>query len=213
MVTIPTINRGKRAIVAGRTGNGKSTLACFLLARSPGHWLIINPKHTRAYASLPDAVVLTDIKGSKIEAAIQKHRFVIINPSGGDATVEVLDGLIEWAHSKYTDLGICCDELYTLHRNGRAGDGLLGWLTRGRELGQSFLGLTQRPRWVSQFLFSESDYVGTMDLSLDQDRKRMFEMTGERNFLDRLEAYRWLWYDVGKDKIRKFSPVPLDKGK
>ena len=210
-MSVPIIDRGKRAIVAGRTGNGKSTLACFLLARSPGHWVIINPKHTAAYASLADSVIVNELKESKLEAAIHKHRFVIFNPSGADATVEALDGLIEWLHVKYTDLGVCCDELYTLHRNARAGEGLLGWLTRGRELGQSFLGLTQRPRWISQFLFSESDFVGTLDLSLDQDRKRMFEMTGERNFLKRLDTHRWLWYDVANDSVRKFLPVPLDK--
>lgn len=114
-----------------------------------------------------------------------------------------------YLHESFENVGFCIDELYTLHTGGRAGEGLTGVLTRGREMKQSFLGLTQRPAWVSRFCFSESDYVIGMDLALKEDRKRMVDITGNIHFSERLEARKWLFYDVGKDDIKKYSAVPL----
>ena len=114
-----------------------------------------------------------------------------------------------WLHGAFTSVGLCADELYTLHQNGRAGDGLTGWLTRGRELKQSFLGLTQRPAWVSKFILSESDYIGEMSLTLEADRKTMRDIIGSPEALVKLPPREWLWYDMSADRLRKFGPVPL----
>jgi len=209
--TQPVINPGKRAIVAGRTGSGKSTLAKWLLQVSPGHWIIINPKNTRAYDALPDSNNIDGIDINKIRNSIMEHRFTIITPKASQLSPETLDLLIEWIIGDYTDIGVCIDELYAVHKNGQAGAGLIGLLTRGRELKQSFLGLTQRPAWLSKFLFSESDYIGGMALNLADDRKRMYEFTGKAAFLEKLPAQDWLWYDVGLDLVRSFNPVPLTK--
>lgn len=209
-MNLPNIPQGKRAILAGRTGSGKSTLARWLLVNSPGHWFILNPKHTKAYDKLPDSVVVKsayDVK--RLEREIQRHRFVIVNPTQREATPDGMDWFAQWVHDEFRNIGLCCDELYTMHRNGVAGEGLLSYLTRGRELGQSFLGQTQRPAWISQFLFSESDYIGEMSLNLKNDRKRMFEFIGNEVALEKLPPHWWLWYDATADHLRKFQPVPM----
>lgn len=212
---LPKLGRGKRALLSGRTGSGKSTLANWLLRRSPGYWVILNPKHTTAYSQLPDSKVIKGLDLSAIEKAFnnrrEQTRFIIVNPSSAEANKDTMDAFILWLHENYWNVGLCCDELYTLHNNGTAGAGLIGWLTRGRELKQSFLGLTQRPAWLSQFLFSESDYIGAMSLVLEKDRKRMVEMTGQQKFLDNIPPHYWRWYDVAKDMLRYFQPVPIDK--
>jgi hypothetical protein len=64
---------------------------------------------------------------------------------------------------------------------------------------------------LSKFLFSEADYIVGMALNLEADRKRMFEFTGKRQFLEKLPERDWLWYDVGQDGLRAFNPVPIDK--
>lgn len=198
-------------MVAGRTGSGKSTVACWLLNRSPGHWIILNPKWTAAFNKLPDSKIIESIDLKKIDRSLSENRFTIINPKSTQSDPDTLDALIMWLHESYTDVGLCVDELYAIHRNGTAGQGLIGWLTRGRELKQSFLGLTQRPAWLSKFLFSESDYIGGMSLALENDRKRMFEIAGNPLFLEKLQPREWLWYDVEGDSLRKFGPVPLLK--
>lgn len=209
-LNLPRIPQGKRAILAGRTGSGKSTLARWLLTESPGHWFILNPKHTKAYDALPDSVVVKsayDVK--RLEREIRRHQFVIVNPTQAEATPDGMDWFAQWVHDNFRNIGLCCDELYTMHRNGVAGEGLLSYLTRGRELGQSFLGQTQRPAWISQFLFSESDYIGEMSLNLKNDRKRMFEFIGHELALEKLPPHWWLWYDATADHLRKFHPVPM----
>lgn len=206
---LPKISRGKRAIVAGRTGSGKSTLAQWLLARSPGVWLILNPKWTKAYDKLPNAITIKGFEFEQIEKAMEKYRFVIVNPEPHQSEPENLDAFVEYLHHKYENFGLCCDELYMLHNQGRPGPGLIGVLTRGRELGQSFLGLTQRPAWVSKFLYSESDYIGCMALAMKEDRKKMAEnMGGNEMVLNSLPPFEWYWYEIGKDEFRYFAPIP-----
>lgn len=209
MEILPLINPGERAVVAGRTGSGKSTLANWLLQRSPGVWVILNPKLTKAYEKLPGSKVVSGFDDVKIDRAFREARFVIVNPKQQEARPEEMDYFVQWLHDSYEKVGLCVDELYTLHKNGKAGDGLLGWLTRGRELKQSFLGLTQRPAWLSQFVFSESNYIGEMSLNLPADRKRMFEFIGHEEALRNLPPRQWLWYNTEADSLRLFNPVPV----
>jgi len=208
----PLIRPGKRAVIAARTGSGKTVLAAHLASAAPVHWVVINPKWTAGYKDLKSSRTIEGINYSEIEDSIESHKFTIVNPLKHECKADIMDDLISYLHEEYSNIGIICDELLSLHRNGIAGDGLTGWLTRGRELGQSFIGLTQRPKRISMFVFSEADYIGAMDLTLKGDRERMREVTGDDRFLNfRTRAHRWLWYDVGRDNLRLFGAVPIAK--
>lgn len=190
------------------------------MLRSAGHWVIINPKWTKAFDKFePDPVPKGQPVNNKIEGidtkeiatSIEANRFTIINPRASESDPETLDLLIQWLHESFIDLGIYVDELYSVHTGGRAGPGLIGVLTRGRELNQTFLGATQRPAFLSKFLFSEADYICGMSLNVEEDRKRMYDFTGRREFMTKLKARDWLWYDVGADELQAWGPIPLTK--
>lgn len=210
--TYPIIKPGQRVLAAGRSGSGKSTLARWLLTRSPLKWVILNPKGTKAYDELPDTAKINSLDMGKIEKALKDRRvrYVIVNPNSSEIKPDVMDDFILELHNSWTSVGLCCDELYTLHKNGVAGQGLIAWLTRGRELKQSFLGLTQRPAWISQFLFSESNFILGMSLNLQKDRNRMYEMTEKEEYRKKLKALDWLWYNTDTEDLNYFGPVPID---
>lgn len=205
----PTIRPGKRATIAGRTGSGKTTLANWFLKRNNQHWLILNPKHTKGYNVLPDVNKVTSFDLNKIDQSLNEHKYTLVNPAPEESNNVSLDLLVKWLHETYSNIGLCCDELYTLHQGGMAGPGLIGWLTRGRELEQSFLGLTQRPFHLSLFCFSEADYLGEMDLQLKKDRQRFHEFTGRSESLARVPVPEWLWYDVSADTLKHYGAVPM----
>src|SRR5574337_184117 len=98
----------------------------------------------------------------------------------------------------------------TSFNTSRGQMGLTAYLTRGRERGQSFLGQTQRPAWISRFIFSEANYISEMALNLLDDRKRMFQFIGHATALEKLPPHEWLWYSVDTDTLRHFLPIPID---
>lgn len=209
MALLPLIRADERYCVAGRTGSGKTTLASWFLNRSSQHWIILNPKHTAAYRQLPDSIVHRKFKPRDLLSDLRRRKFVNLELSGYEAEAEYMDGVVGWLHGALSNVGLCCDELYTLHSgNGRAGPGLIGWLTRGRERRQSLLGLMQRPAWVSRFVFTEASAIIEMDLTFEEDRETLYEYTGSRYFLNRVLGHRWLYYDVARDRIELYGPVP-----
>lgn len=209
--TFPRLARGQRAMIAGKTGSGKTTMAIWLLRRSPGPWLMLNPKHTKALKEFPGSVQVDSIQFKDIDEAFKRSSYVVVNPPAEYNHPEILDQFIEMLFRNYDGLNLYVDELLMIHERGQPGDGLIHWLTLGRESQLSFIGVTQRPRRVSLFLFSESDYFGVLKLNLLDDRKRMYEFIGDPDLIKKIPQDRlWKWYDVSADTLVTYGPVPVD---
>jgi hypothetical protein len=190
---------GKRLIVVGSSGSGKTTFARRVLTASPYHWVIFNPKGTPAYKRLSPHNNLTRINERELKRSITEKKYTILDlPTSWNYKAQ--DDLVKWLTDEFVNIGILFDELYTIHHRGIAGPGLDGLVTRGREINQTFLGLSQRPKFISKFLFSEANAIVEFKLLLLDDRKVIYENTGERIALSKRENHDFIYFDLDADR-------------
>ncbi len=210
---------GSRICVVGKSGSGKTNLTLFLAEHSPTAPVIIfNTKYDKSYRSL--------IRGKKdilkdLPLKIRNDQdFLLIEPpssvvSDPDALDDMLVSLLG---SK--NITVVIDESYMFHNRGQAGPGLVGLLTRGRSQGQTTIAGTQRPAWVSRFLFSEATQGYFLSLQTVDDRKRIAGYTGQDETLYKLDKHDIIQVNLEhmEEDPRKFrlpvfarqaSPEPL----
>jgi hypothetical protein len=109
-----------------------------------------------------------------------------------------------WRIHRRGRVGLFVDEGYIIERDNDAFNTIL---TQGRSLQIPVIVLSQRPSWLSRFVFSEADFFQIFALNDARDRKTCEQFVPSD--LDiRLQDFHSLYYDVAKDKVCVFSPVP-----
>jgi hypothetical protein len=206
------IDPGQRALFVGRTGSGKTTgmlyhaLECQRLAV-----LVLDSKHDSTFDHVPNSVICTSIYDDwlgmfSVDPVI---RTVIVRPDIDESDPESLDDFLFRVYDTATNICVCIDELYMVHRGGRAGRGLTALLTRGRSAKITVLGATQRPTWLSLFCLSESNYYMIYQLKLQKDLQRMYELTGNDNVLRALDRFSYWGYRDAVNHLVAMPPVPV----
>lgn len=213
-MTLPATNPlaiipGQRAIAVGRTGSGKTTLARYIMAVSPVRWVILDRKADDGLAKDGGAVIERLPEPDECLELLEDAPSIIVRPPPSDFRTGAVDEFILTLHDAVNHIGLMVDELLSLQKNGQAGDGLVSWLTRGRSKGQAFLGLAQRPAWISQFLFSEADIIYCMALNKEDDRKRVYDFVGDRRVMEKLPKRQYWRYAVDDDLLQKGAPVTI----
>jgi hypothetical protein len=80
-------------------------------------------------------------------------------------------------------------------------------LTQGRSKNIPLITLSQRPVWLSRFVFSEADFFQIFWLNDTRDRKTVNSFT-PFSLEKRLPDYHSFWYNVGRDTTNVLAPVP-----
>lgn len=197
---------GEKLTIAGRNGSGKTMFADYMVKRADGYWIILDQKHDETLEKLSKPVH----SFKEVENWIKKpdRKFCVFRPKTADP--DIIDEWIFDLSERAKNIGLYVDELYYIMKNGQAGRGLQGWLTRGRSRKQSFIGITQRPKRVSLFCFSEADFIAQFFLTLEDDRKRVYEFVGRSVVKENPpERYSFRLYDVKKDELTLYGPVPV----
>lgn len=204
-----------RISILGSTGSGKTQAAVFQLYRQnidEMPWIVL------------------DAKREKLINGIKKAKRITYKDKLPDAPgiyiLEVLPNEEEelndffwkvWAHE---NIGIFVDEGYMV---GPDNKGFNACLTQGRSKNIPMIILSQRPVWLSRFVFSESTFFQVLPLTDADDRrvvnrfvpidKFLLERDGIKSTKGSLrdyplQKYHSFYYDVGEKCMVELEPVP-----
>lgn len=191
-------NNSQRLVNVGRTGSGKTVAALWHLSEHSIEsmpWIIYDFKTDEHIASIPGARSL-DLKELPKEPGVY-----VVRPLPDDSELVEKQMWRIWEHE---GIGVFVDEAYMVGNNNSAFRALL---TQGRSKRIPMLICSQRPAWVSRFVFSEADFYQTFHLNDKRDRDTL-ESFIPANLDKRLQPFHSLYYDVGKNDLVEFSPVP-----
>jgi hypothetical protein len=193
----------QRTAIMGRTGSGKTQFGCFLLSLSDWPrrpWIVINGKRDELLDAIHCAVPY------KFGAKLPRHPGIYMvhpRPDEEDKTEALL-----WAIWHREGMGIFVDEGYMLPNSGPHGRGAFqSLLTQGRSKHIPMIVLTQRPAWVSRFLFTEADFHSVFQLTHSDDRSTV-EKFVPRDLSRSLPAFHSYWHAVSEAKVYTMLPAP-----
>jgi hypothetical protein len=191
-------NNTQRLTVIGRTGSGKTQAAMYHLSRrnlDNFPWVILNYKNEESIDSIQNAEHID--YGSKIRSS-GVH---VLHPLPGEEE-EITSFL--WRLWQRERVGLYADEGYMVGDKNPAFNAVL---TQGRSKHIPMIVLSQRPVWMSRFVFSEADFIQVFSLN-DRRDKKTIESFVPINLDANLADYHSHYFDVGRNKLWKFKPVP-----
>lgn len=156
-----------RISIVGTTGSGKTHAALFQLSmrdfdRKP--WVIFDFKGDDLVNSIEGAQHISMDSECPRNAGIY-----IVHPNPGDE-IEVEEFL--WKLWACENVGIYIDEGVMIGNHNNA---YRACLTQGRSKRIPMIILCQRPVWIDQFTFSESDFYQVFELGWRKDKLKMME--------------------------------------
>ena len=195
-------NLQQRVAVIGRTGSGKTRFGIWLLSHA-------------AFDKQPFVVV--DYKGDDLIGGIDRMREIgpkEVPKHPGLYVIRPLPNMGEevenwlWKIWQRENIGLYVDEGYALPNKGA----FQAILTQGRSKHLPVICLTQRPSWLSRFVFSEADFYAIFHLNDRRDKLTVQAFTPKErmDLKNRLPDYHSYWYDVGRDNVAIIQPVPSD---
>lgn len=200
-------NNSQHIAIVGRNGTGKTHAALWHLSQKNlkrDKWIILDYKRERDTINAIEGAQYIDFKDELPKAPgvyiLQPH------PSQTEEMSEFL-----YRIHAHEDIGVFVDEGYMLQENTEAFNALL---TQGRSKHIPLIVLSQRPSWISRFVFSEATFYQVFALNDRRDRKTVTEFIDfkdqQRDFrhVNTLPEFHSFYYDVGRDELIPLAPVP-----
>lgn len=192
-------NNSQRLALVGRTGSGKTQAAVWHLSKrnlQSFPWIILNWKQDELINSIPCSSIL-DVDDSLRSV---HHGVFVVTPTPNQT--EDVDALL-WRIWAKEGIGIMVDEGYMIGSS----DAFNACLTQGRAKRIPMIVCSQRPVWMSRFVWSESDFIQAFDLTVDDDKDTIQKYAPIDLYKDIPEFWSW-YYDVGKKQRNLLKPVP-----
>lgn len=194
---LPTTSQ--RSAIVGRTGSGKTQYGFWQTSYAPFDrqpYYIVDYKRDHLLNSV-DRIKEIGLH----EKPPKQPGLYIVHPSPHEEA-EVEAWL--WKVWEKQRCGLYIDEGYMLPDKGA----LRAILTQGRSLQIPVTMLSQRPVWLSRFVFSEADFITRFHLNDKDDLKTVSRFMPSELGKERLARYQSAWYDVSEDMGLIIAPVP-----
>lgn len=190
-----------RIAIVGKTGSGKTVAGLWHLSQQNFDempWVIFDWKRDGAIARLN--IPELSLAGK----APTKPGIYVVRPMPND------DDLVEdfiWKLWRQGHTGLYVDEGYMMPKGSAAFQAVL---TQGRSKYVPVIVLSQRPVWMSRFVFSEADFHQIFWMNDARDRKTVSSFIPDIPD-ERLPDFHSYYYDVGDDELIVLKPVPTEE--
>lgn len=200
-------NNQQQTMVVGRNGTGKTTFGIWLLSTmiSPvvldkSAWVLFNAKREELINEIGripgvNNIGLNDTPGKK--------GMYVLNATPNEMSSDAMETFLSRVHAR-GNTGLFFDEGYAFDPRS---DMLKNIYTQGRSLRIPTITLSQRPSWISRFALSEATFYSIFALN-DADDRKAVKRFAPLDMELRLQDYHSWWYDVGRNSVTEFSPVP-----
>jgi hypothetical protein len=192
--------------IIGQNGSGKTRLAAYIVSTydyTKRRGIIIDYKREPLFAPIRDIQQLGSFGGNPPWRVPRRNGLYIVQPDPDEQ--ESVERLLFDIWKKGNTL-LYIDEAHMLPENGHSA-AFRAILTQGRSKRIQGIILTQRPVWVSPFVFSEAKFFAVFYLSARQDRNRVNEFV-PANLDNDLDKYCCRWYSTGDRELYHLKPVP-----
>lgn len=214
---LPVIPPGKRGIITGKAGSGKSVLSRGIVEKAieSGQYsmtIIIDPK--AEFELTPDANVkiayVDSLAGISNNPA---HVYIYRVKPGTTKEYELYqyDTIFEYLFNRGKASLLYIDEAYSVcPTRTKYPHWLMTLYTQGRSKKVTCIATMQRPANVPAFMYTECDYFVCCDLMRKEDRDRMADVMGSdaRTVPSSLSQKYAHWYyntDKGEIELRKLK--------
>ena len=187
----------KRIAIVGRTGSGKTQAAVWHLSNrsfDSRPWVVFNFKGDSLIDAIPGA------READLDTAPHKPGIYICRPLPHEE--EKLDAFL-WQIWHQENTGVYFDEGYMVTKCSA----FQALLTQGRSKNIPIICLTQRPVWISRFVWSESDFFQIFTMTNEKDKKLVKEFVPQYNS-EKLGPYQSIYHDVGSGGTVLLDAVP-----
>lgn len=205
---VTVIKPDEHVFIAGRTGSGKTFLAKKYL---PGYEnvVVLDTKGLVSWPEIPGTKwtgrknhILVDGAGkltlvTKLAdlEGVETSK-IIYRPDFNELTQEYFNAFFKWIYQRQNT--ICwIDEAMSVSPSPHTiPEFYKAILTRGRERNTAVWSLTQRPSGIAALIMSESTHFFVFDLNMPQDRDKLTDVTGAKQFLEKPGKYKFWYYHV-----------------
>jgi DNA helicase HerA-like ATPase len=183
--------------ILGCTGSGKTTLASWVLSKSPFDrmpYIAIDYKNDELLAQI------RRIKELEIGDPIpEKPGLYVIRPLPSD--IEAMEAWL-WKVWERGHTGLYIDEAYLLPNK----EAIKNILAQGRSLRIPVIAASQRPVDVPRSIFTEASHIAVFRLNDRRDKKTVGEFTPDGMLEKRLPDFHSFWYSVKDHSAGDLTP-------